>query len=202
MHSPARNDHPIHQIIRDRRSPYQFADRMVESEKLLSLFEAARWSASSSNEQPWRYLIATREQPAEHQRMLGCLVEANQKWAKFLPVLMLSFAKRTFIKNGNPNRTAAHDLGAASAQMALQATSLGLQLHQMAGIDIEKIVREYNIPADYEPVAAVVVGYPAPNPDLDPAYANRDTKERTRKPLTELVFSGAWEKPAALLKNH
>lgn len=178
--------------IRSRWSPYEFSDKPVEAVKLKTLFDAARWSANSFNEQPWRYMVATKDQPEEYLKMLSCLMESNQAWAKHVPVLMLSFAKKTFSRDGKPNRVAIHDVGAASAQLTLQAEALGLHVHQMAGIEMGKIRSTYGVPDDFEPVAAVAVGYPGINRDLDEAIRQRDTKPRTRKPLGEFVYGGKW----------
>ena len=121
----ASTDHAIHRILTARWSPCGFAETAVSHEDLRSLFEAARWSASSYNEQPWRYLIATREAPEEFERLLSCLVDANQAWARFAPVLGLGIAKRTFSRNGAANRVALHDLGAASASLTFEAAPAG-----------------------------------------------------------------------------
>src|SRR5215208_4639816 len=103
--------HPIHDLLRRRWSPRAFADRPVEREKLLSVMEAARWAPSSFNEQPWSFLVATKDRPDEHARMLECLAEKNQTWAKAAPVLMISVASLHFARNGKPNRHALHDVG-------------------------------------------------------------------------------------------
>src|SRR5215207_8555115 len=107
-------DHPIHELLAKRWSPYAFADRPVSDADLRSLFEAARWSASSYNEQPWRYIVATRANPDEFDRLLSCLVEPNQVWAKAAPVLALGCTSLNFERNGKPNAAAVHDLGIAS----------------------------------------------------------------------------------------
>src|SRR5215216_334703 len=104
-------DHPIHEFIAQRWSPYAFADRPVSKEDLQSLFEAASWSASSYNEQPWRYIVATKADPAEFQRLLACLVDGNQVWAKAAPVLALGCTSLNFVRNGKPNAAAVHDVG-------------------------------------------------------------------------------------------
>src|SRR6185437_5594635 len=148
MEKPADTQYPVHDLIRKRWSPRAFADKPVPAEALRSVLEAARWSASSFNEQPWRYIVATRESPQAFQQMLGCLMEKNQRWAKGAPVLMLSFFKKTFSANGRPNRVAPHDVGAASAQLTFEATARGLAVHQMGGIELDKIRSTYHVPDD------------------------------------------------------
>ena len=121
MEKPAQTDHPIQEILKRRWSPRAFADRMVESEKLRSLFEAARWAPSSFNEQPWFFIVATKQKLEEHARLLSCLVEKNQQWARLAPVLMVSVAKLKFAKTGKPNRHAFHDVGLAMGNMLVEA---------------------------------------------------------------------------------
>src|SRR5262245_29708759 len=126
----AKPDHPIHELIARRWSPYGFADRPVATEDLRSLFEAARWAASSYNEQPWSYIVASKDNPEEFARLLSCLVEGNQAWAKAAPVLALGCTSLHFARNGQPNAAAVHDLGLASATLTLEATARGLFVHQ------------------------------------------------------------------------
>src|SRR5947209_10813646 len=113
-HKQAAPDHAIHELIARRWSPYCFADRRVSADDLLSLFEAARWAASSYNEQPWSYIVATKDDAAEFARLLSCLVEGNQAWAKAVPVLAVGCTSLNFVQNGKPNPAAIHDLGLAS----------------------------------------------------------------------------------------
>src|SRR5580692_4448218 len=125
---------PIHGLIGERWSPRAFADRSVEPEKLRSLFEAARWAASSYNGQPWIFIVGTKDHPEDYKRVLDCFVEFNQSWAKSAPVVALSVAKLKFEHNGEMNRHAFHDVGAAAATLTIQAEALGLAVHQMGGI--------------------------------------------------------------------
>src|SRR5436853_4175428 len=150
-------DHPIHELIADRWSPYAFADRPVAKEDLLSLFEAARWAPSSYNEQPWSYLVATRDEPEEHARLLSCLVEGNQAWAKAAPVLALGCTSLNFVRNGQPNAAAVHDLGLASANLVLEATARGLAVHQMIGILPERARQLYAVPEGVPPLTGLPV---------------------------------------------
>ena len=121
-------------VFREAWSPYAFSDRPVSEDDLRSLFEAARWAASSYNEQPWRYIVATRTDTEAFERLVSCLVEGNQPWAKLAPVLALGCTSLNFAANGRPNDAAEHDLGAASACLCLEATARGLFVHQMIGI--------------------------------------------------------------------
>jgi nitroreductase len=192
----AHPDHPILEPIIHRWSPYVYDERPVEREKLLRCLEAARWAASSYNEQPWIFFVAERTNPLEFERALECLAEANQAWARHAGVLMLSAVSRTFKKNGHPNRVCEHDVGQAAAHMALEATTLGLQLHQMAGVNLSKVRQTYNIPEGYDPLTGLALGYAGPPPGgADEQLAQGDVTQRSRKPLREFVFTGAWGQP-------
>ena len=104
MENPAALDHPVHSLIERRWSPRAFADKPVDPAHLESLLEAARWAPSSFNEQPWRFIVATREDPENFQRLLDCLAPGNQEWAGKAAVLMLSVASLSFARNGKPNQ--------------------------------------------------------------------------------------------------
>src|SRR5580700_5239075 len=150
MQKPASTNFPVHDIIRDRWSPRAFASKPVEPAVLASLFEAARWAPSSNNEQPWAYLVATKDNPEDFAKMLSVLVDFNAGWAKSAPVLVLAVARLNF-PNGNPNRNAFYDTGAATALLSVEATARGLGVHQMAGFDHAKAKQVFEIPADCEP---------------------------------------------------
>lgn len=197
----ADNQYPINDLLRQRWSPLAFADKMVEPEKLHSVLEAARWAASSYNEQPWSFIIATKENPVEFERLLGCLAEGNQEWAKNAPVLIISVAKLYFERNGVENRHAFHDVGAAVADLSLQATECGLFLHQMAGFDVPLTRQTYNIPEGYEPVTAIALGYLGDAQTLSERLLHRELAPRTRKPLEDFVFSGSWHQTSPIVAN-
>lgn len=192
MEKPAATQVSIHDLLARRWSPRTFAERPVESDKLASLFEAARWAPSSSNEQPWRFVVATKDDRAAYDRLLACLLEGNRKWAFRAPVLLLSVARLQFEEDGKPNRHALHDAGMALENLLLQATALGLVSHPMAGFNVEQARTDLKIPAGFEPVAMVAVGYPG-EPTVLPDYLQqREAKPRERKPLTELCYAGEW----------
>lgn len=187
----------IHELIRERHSPYVFdPNRSVSDEDLAALFQAASWAANSFNEQPWRYIIAKREDGEEFDRLLSCLNEGNQAWAKNASVLAIGVYKTDFSHNGKPNRVAFHDLGAASASLTFEATSRGLVVHQMAGILPDRAREVYHVPDGFEVATGIAIGYQGdPDADgVDEKLAKRDRRERTRKPLNEFVFTGAWKR--------
>jgi len=192
MEKAAETTYPIEEILRRRWSPRAFSDRMIEPEKLQSLFEAARWAPSSFNEQPWNFIIATREHPEDHARLLSCLVEGNQKWARLAPVLMVSVAKLNFDKTGAPNRHSFHDVGLAVGNMLVEATALDLFVHQMAGFSPAKVTELYGIPDGFEPVAAIAVGYAAEVEVLPEDLKAKELGGRSRKPVSTFVFQGRW----------
>ncbi len=193
-------DHPINELLATRWSPYAFSDQPVSEEDLRSLFEAARWAASSYNEQPWRYIVATRKDPQEFERLLSCLVEGNQPWAKAAPVLALGCVSLKFAYNGKPNAAAEHDLGIASACLTLEATARGLFVHQMIGILPDRARELYQIPDDFKPLTGLAIGYLGDLNNLPENYRERDLKPRQRKPQAEFVFAGRWAAAADIMK--
>lgn len=191
-HKQATPDYPIHELIARRWSPYAFSDRPVSDDDLRSLFEASSWSASSYNEQPWRYIVATKANPAEFQRLLSCLVEGNQVWAQAAPVIALGCTSLLFERNNKPNAAAIHDLGLASATLTFEATARGLFVHQMIGIVPEKAREVYRIPEGVQPLTGLAIGYAADPDTLPERLRERDLAPRTRKPLSAFVFESEW----------
>lgn len=189
----AQPGHPILPLMTERWSPYAYEPREVEREKLLSCLEAARWAPSSYNEQPWTFILAERGDAAAFAQILSCLVEGNQAWAKNAGVLLLTVVAKTFTKNGKPNRAAEHDIGLAAGNLVLQATALGMQAHQMIGIEPAKIRAAYKVPDSHEPLTAIAIGYPAQVAagTADP-LGQRDLAPRSRKGLAEIVIAGQW----------
>lgn len=166
---------------------------------MVSLLEAARWAASSSNEQPWYFLVAMRNDQEAFQRTAECLVEFNRGWAQHAGALLLTVAHTKFAKTGKPNHYAAYDLGQAAAHIAIQATELGLATHQMAGLDPAKAHELFSVPEDYEVMTAIAVGYQGAPDSLVEPLKSRETSVRTRKPLEEFVFTGMWGKVSPLV---
>lgn len=197
----AETQYPIHDLLKQRWSPLAFSDHSVEPEKLASVLEAAKWAASSYNEQPWSFILATKDNSTEFERLLSCLDQGNLVWAKNAPVLMLSVAKLQFEKNGNENRHAFHDVGQAASNLAVQATALGLYIHQMAGFDVQKARELYGIPEGYEPVAAIALGYGADAETLPENLQQRELAPRVRKTIESFTFTGSWGQELPILAS-
>ena len=192
--------HDILDVFSRRWSPRAFADRRVEPEKIRRMLEAARWTMSSYNEQPWRYVVASRhEEPEAYDRLLRCLSDGNQSWAEHAPVLMMSFYKTTFSGNDRQNRCAPHDVGAASAALTFQATAMDLYVHQMAGIEKDVARETYDVPDDFEPMAGLAVGYLGDPSMLSEKQEKSERAERSRKSLDEFVFGDGWGTTAGIV---
>ncbi len=193
---------PVHDLIKHRWSPLGFdRERDIDRETLVSILEAARWAASSFNLQPWRFIVAPRQNPSEFQKVLSALREGNQSWARYAAVLMIAVTQ-TFRESDAPNRHAVHDLGLAISQMVLQALDHGVYTHQMGGFFPEKAREVYQIPEGFEPYTAIAMGYRAANLDhLDDGQREREAAPRQRQDLTDIVYNGSWARPAAFLKE-
>jgi len=184
---------PVLPVLTQRRSPRAYSAAPVPPELQQQVFAAASSAASCFGEQPWRYLVGTRaSSPVAYDNILSSMGEFNQVWAKNAPVLGVSIAKLAFSHDDNPNAWARHDVGQATATLAIQAAELGLQVHQMAGFSPDKLRAAFGIPAGYEPVAVFTLGYPGDPASLPDALRDKELAPRTRKPLAEFVFEGGW----------
>jgi len=194
-HAPAHDR--ILPAILHRWSPRSFADRDVSPADLKTIFEAVRWTASSSNEQPWRYFVGTRHSET-YKKIFASLVEGNQAWARSAPVLILNAARTTFSHSQAHNVVALYDLGASAATLCYEATNLGLFTHQMAGYNRDTARKLFNLPEEYTFGAALALGYQGdPSALPNPRFITQESTPRQRKPLSEFVLSD-WDVPAEL----
>jgi nitroreductase len=185
----AKTEFPILPVLAERWSPLAFSSRPIERDKLQRLFEAARWAPSCSNEQPWIFVV-THHGTEGFNRMTECLAEGNS-WAKNAAILMLSVARMTFSRNGTPNRHGMYDTGAAVANLLAQATTEGLEVHQMAGYDVEKAREVLHIPEHDALCAMIAVGYYGDPGSLPEKLRAREETPRRRKPQSEFVINDA-----------
>jgi nitroreductase len=191
-HAPAVQG--VDDIFISRWSPRAFADKDVSTDDLKKIFEAARWAASSYNEQPWRFFLGRRGD-ATYQKIFDSLVEFNQGWAKSAPVLILSVGSSKFAQNGSPNHYSLHDTGAATAYLSLQATMLGLHTHSMGGFDHGKARKAFAVPADFNIGAVTALGYLGDPATLHDQLRANELAPRERKHVSEIVLTD-WDQPA------
>lgn len=201
MTKRADTDHEIQEHLAARWSPYAFADRDVSDDDLCALFEAARWAPSSYNEQPWSYIVARRSDADAFARLLSCLVDANQAWAKSAPVLALGVVDYHFVRNDKLNAAAEHDLGLASANLSMEATARGLHVHQMIGIVPERAAEIYAIPEGASALTGLAIGYAGDPGTLPEPLRARDLAPRQRKRVAQFVFGSAWGVAAELRRS-
>ncbi len=173
-------EQPLVDVIFQRKSSRAYAETLIEPDKIQALFEAARWAPSSSNEQPWSYIYATKDQQELWGKLFDTLMDGNKIWAERAPLLILSMIRKNSFSNGKLNPSAKYDLGAANAFLSLQATHLGLNVHQMGGFDREKAKLNLNIPDTHEATVMIAIGYLG-NVELLPAFLQeREVAPRSR----------------------
>lgn len=185
----------IDELLANRWSPRVFdPSRQVTEEQIISICEAARWAPSCSNQQPYKYIVWNRKYNSkDFEKAFGTLDEGNQNWVKNCPVLVLAVVELNF-NNGEINNWAEYDTGAASENICLQATSLGLHAHQMAGFDTDKIKTIFNIPTGFKPIVMIALGYKSNDLTLvAEKYRKMELSERKRKPINENFFDSKWE---------
>jgi nitroreductase len=178
----------VHQLISDRKSIRAFSEKGISDEILLTLFEAARLAPSSMNEQPWRFIMAKKNNREAFERILDTLNESNKNWAKHAAVLVITVANKNIHTLNKPNAYAWHDVGLAIGNLSLQAMAMNIFLHQMGGFNREKAIKEFDIPQEFEPVSIIALGYKGNPDDLPPVLKERELKQRSRLPLSELIY--------------
>ena len=191
---PATTAHTLLPAIATRWSPRAYAATAVSDEALLCVLEAGRWASSCYNDQPWVF-VAARHGTPEFAAMLATLLPFNQVWAANAPVLLYSVARTHFAHNGEPNKHAWHDVGAATATMAIEASARAMQMHGMAGYDAAAARSALAIPATHEPVTAFTLGFPGPASLLPEKLAEREAAPRARRDAATMLFRGSWNAP-------
>lgn len=175
------------EIIANRRSTRAFSADAVPDNMVSALFEAARWSPSAMNEQPWMYVFG-RDGDALHQKIANSLLPGNKMWAEKAPLLIVSVVKEKFARNGAYNPAALHDLGMANLALNLSATSLGLCAHIMGGFDAAGLHQQLQLDTETRAVVVIAVGFPGDADNLPEDLKKREEAPRSRKELHEFVF--------------
>jgi nitroreductase len=185
-------EHPVSDLIKNRKSIRAFSSQLIEADRINSLFEATRWAPSSTNEQPWVYIYGTRDQVELWDKLFSCLNEGNKIWAKDAPLLILSLARKNFTRFSGMNTYAMYDLGGANSFLSLQAVELGLQVRQMAGFHHDKAIEQLNIPDSFEVGVFIAVGYPGDPETLPEKLKVREAAPRERFIQQEFVMNRAF----------
>jgi nitroreductase len=176
----------IHELIRKRFSPRAYKPESLDESQIQLLLEAAAWSSSSANEQPWRYAVALRSDTEAFQQMLNCLLPGNQEWAQRAGALLLCVAYTRHDAFNADNPYAWHDCGAANTTMLLQAASMGIGGRMMAGFDHEKTIAFLNPSPNFEPVCFIALGYPDVPESLPLAVQDKEKMQRVRKAVSQI----------------
>jgi nitroreductase len=194
MHKPAITQVAINDTVANRWSGRAYnPEKMVSHDDLIALLESARWAPSCFGDQPWRFIVCNKNTDSQSwQQGFSCLAESNQLWAKDAPLLFVVCADSLFSHNLQPNRWAQYDTGAASENLCLQASSMGMMAHQMGGFNATAARIAFAIPDQFTLMAIISVGYPADSASLTPEVLSRETAARKRKPLNELFFTSSW----------
>lgn len=199
MNKDAQTDRALLKEIKKRWSPRAFSSRSVDKNILIDIIEAARWSASGYNEQPWRFIVGIKGKGAAWQKIYEALMDMNQLWCRNAPVLLLMTAKKTFTHNGSPNPWYQYDLGQTAAYISMQAMKNEIYVHQLGGLDTKKAQESFNIPEDFEALTAMALGYLGNADDLPQNLKEMELRERTRKGLETIVYSEKWDEKSELL---
>lgn len=173
-------------------------EQKVSREQIIALCEAGRWAPSCFGDEPWRFIVFDKNHnKSDYERVFDCIGEWNQRWIKNAPVIMLAVADSNFRNNGKVNRWGQYDTGASVENIAIQAVSLGLMSHPIAGFDDIKVMKEFDIPDNFIAMAMLAVGYQADIDVLDEEFQKMEMAERKRRPIGATFFDGVWGKPIA-----
>lgn len=191
----------IHPLLRERWSPRAFSPEPIPAQQVLALLEAARWSPSAANQQPWSFLVFPREDSEAFAQAVSTLNEGNVVWAQHAPLLIFGVARLTRERDDQPNTVALYDLGQAVAHLSVQAAALGLWVHQMAGFSADRVRAQFAIPENYAPIVAIAIGKLGDAEALPENLRERETAPRARKPLEQFVFGDHWGEASALVQG-
>ena len=192
MDKPAITQEPINELLQQRWSPRAFSGAGIDDATMIKILEAGRWAPSAFNAQPWRYIVARREDEAAFAKMVDCLMPGNQAWAVNAAALAIVCVQKKQNDDGSYNPMPYYNVGLSVAQMVVEAASNGLFTHQMAGINRPKMIEAYGIPAEFAPACAIAIGHMGNADDLPDQLKEREMTPRARKALSEIVFADTW----------
>lgn len=177
---------PVLDLIKERWSARSFSPEAVTTEHVHTILEAASWAPSANNEQPWEFQYALKG-TAGFDVIWNCLLPGNQPWNKYAAGFIVTIARKTVAATGKANPLAEHDLGLATSNLLLQASSMGIYTHPMAGFDKPELTEALGLTENQHAVCVISFGYLDDAEKLEEPFKTRELAARTRKPLTEIV---------------
>jgi nitroreductase len=189
------HDHDPHtfdltEVLERRWSPRAFSrDEVLDATRLGPAFEAARWSPSSGNSQPWSFVVGFRGDEV-FRMIVDSMASGNHIWAEHAGAVVANIAA-VVDQEGNPQSHAVYDLGQAVAHFTDQASAEGLMVHQMGGFDAQSLGRELTLDSSRRVVTLMAVGSLGDPADLPEKLEEREATPRVRKPLAEIVSGSA-----------
>lgn len=176
----------IHPVMAKRHSPRAYsASATLIPDQLGPLFEAARWSPSSSNSQPWSFVVGLRGDEV-FQTILGTLASGNAVWAQNASALV---ANITMLETpeGKALSHSVYDLGQAVAHLSVQATAENIVVHQMGGFDADALGAALGLSSTHRVITVMTLGTQGDPADLPENLQEREAAPRVRKPLGDVV---------------
>lgn len=180
--------YPVIDVIKNRWSNRAFKKEAISENEIATLFEAASWAPSCNNEQPWQYFYAQKSNSELFNAMVDCLLTGNSIWAKEADIIIATIARKTFDATGKPNEWASYDLGAANYGLLLQAQTMNIYGHQMAGFKPEQARKVLNLSDNQEIMSFIVLGYLGDASSLEEPFKSRELTPRSRKSVEEIAF--------------
>jgi nitroreductase len=177
---------PVLDLIKERWSARSFSPKEITTDQIHTILEAAGWAPSANNEQPWEFYYALKGSPG-FDSIWNCLMPGNQPWNEKAAGFIVTIARKTFAANDKPNSYAEHDVGLATSYLLLQAASMGIFTHPMAGIDKAKLIETLQLTENKIPLCILALGYLDDAEKLEEPFKERELTARTRKPLSEIV---------------
>ena len=202
MNKDASTKYVINPLLKKRWSPRAFLNTPVPLEKLQSMFEAARWSPSGGNQQPWRFIVGF-EGDETYKKLFETLAPGNQEWVFHAPVLIATVGRSVLNTDETiSNSSYRYDVGQSVAHFTFQACQEGLFVHQMAGFDNKEVEVAFDVPFPYEVLTLFVVGYLG-EPELlkNKVLIEHEKEPRTRKNFNEIIFSGRFGIPLNIFED-
>lgn len=188
MNKEAKSQYELHDLIKKRWSPRAFSNKKVEEKKVEEIIDAARWSASAFNEQPWRFIYGLKKDII-FNTIYDSLLDGNKVWTKDAAFLIVMLYKENFSSNNKINNYAHHDIGLAAGALTYQALYNDIYIHNMAGFDKSSILASFDLPKDIKPLTIIAGGYLGEADILPENLKNIEISQRTRKSFNELILN-------------